>query len=61
MTYKELVERDRREWTGRTVEYEGRAYKVIDVDYNGAIMIDLPGRFTDTTAVSRFCLKIIDE
>lgn len=54
MTYKELVRNDRAYWIGRKVLFDGNVYTVKDVDYNGALMIDKPARFTDTTAVSRF-------
>ena len=54
MTYRELVERERKQYIGRTAFYKGEEFKIVDVDYNGAIMINKKARFTDTTAVSRF-------
>lgn len=54
MTYKELVEKERAEFIGKEVIYKGQRHRVVDVDYNGGLLIDLPAKFTDTTAVSRF-------
>lgn len=54
MTYKEYNEKERSEFTGRAVEYCGEAHTVVDVDYNGQLLIDKPAQFTETTAVSRF-------
>jgi len=39
-------------WIGKTVSYEGKSYKVVDVDYNCALLIDKKAQFTDTTAVA---------
>lgn len=54
MKYEELVAKDRSRFIGKRVKFEGQIYDIVDVDYNGALMIDKEGRFTDTTAVSRF-------
>jgi hypothetical protein len=56
MTYKELVEKEKRDWIGKEVAYLGKMYIVVDVDYNGALLINKPARFTETTAISRFDL-----
>ena len=32
--------------------YQGNEYNVVDVDYNGALLIDKKAEFTETTAVS---------
>lgn len=53
-TYKELIEAERAEYIGKDVIYKGAKHKVVDVDYNGALLIDLPTEHTDTTAISRF-------
>lgn len=58
MTYKELVAEDRARFIGKKVKYEGGIYTIVDVDYNGALMIDRETRFTDTTAISRFDTNI---
>lgn len=54
--YRDYIENKRREWKGKTVSYEDKQYKVVDVDYNGALLIDKPARFTDTTAIEEFML-----
>lgn len=51
-TYEEYIEKLKKEWIGQTVIYEDKKYNVIDVDYNGFLLIDKKALFTDTTAVS---------
>ena len=51
MSYKDLVNKEREYWIGRRVGFEGRQYTVVDVDYNGSLLIDKKAQFTDTTAV----------
>lgn len=51
-TWKEYIEKLKKEWIGKTVIYENERYKVVDVDYNGMLMIDKKSCFTDTTAIS---------
>lgn len=60
MTYRESIEAMRREWRDRKVEYEGKIYSVLDVDYNGSLLIDKPDDFKATTAVSVGMVKLID-
>ena len=57
--YRNYITSIRKEWIGRTVEYDGKNYKVLDVDYNGALLIDKKARFTDDTAVSMTQVKVI--
>lgn len=52
--YRELVERENKEFTGRHVEYKGTKYTVVGVDYNGGILIDKKDEYKDDTAVYRF-------
>ena len=59
MTYREMIETMRLEWTGARVFFEGKEYTVVDVDYNGALLIDKPARFTDTTAVETWMVTRI--
>lgn len=59
-TYREYIETKRKEWIGKKVMYEGAAYTVVDVDYNGALMIGKKARFTDTTAVSVSMVQIVE-
>lgn len=53
MSYRSYIEKKRSEWIGKKVIYAGdnNVYTVVDVDYNGALLINKPARFTDTTAV----------
>ena len=53
MTYKEYIKNLKNEWIGKKVKYEGEIYKVVDVDYNGMLLINKKARFTNTTAVSK--------
>lgn len=53
-TYKEYINNLKNEWIGKIVMYENEKYNVVDVDYNGMLLIDKKARFTDTTAVSIF-------
>ena len=46
-------------WIGKTIEQEGEKYKVVDVDYNGALLIDKKARFTDTTAIAAWSAKVV--
>ena len=57
MTYKERIEADRRAWIGREVIFEGEKHKVVDVDYNGALMIDRPTKHNPTTAIEAWKIK----
>ena len=59
MTYKEWIASLRREWTGARVLYEGEKHTVVGVDYNAALLIDKPARFTDTTAVATYMVTRI--
>lgn len=54
-TYREYIDKLRNEWVGKIVMYENKKYTVVDVDYNGTLLIDKKARFTDTTvAVNLF-------
>lgn len=54
MSYRSYIAMKKSEWVGKKVIYAGdnNVYTVVDVDYNGALLIDKPARFTDTTAVA---------
>lgn len=56
-TYKEYIEKLKKKWIGKIVIYENKKYKVVDVDYNGMLLIYKKAKFTDTTAVSRLMVK----
>lgn len=55
-TYKEYISELKRKWIGKTVFYQNKQYKVIDVDYNGCLLINKPHYYcasytADTTAI----------
>ena len=49
--YSQWIAERRQKWIGEKVVYQGVEYTVIDVDYNGALLINKKAQFTDTTAV----------
>lgn len=51
-TYREYIDKLKKEWIGKIVIYENEKYNVVNVDYNGMLLIDKKAYFTDTTAVS---------
>ena len=59
MTYREYIEKMRKEWIGKMVEYQGERYMVVGVDYNGALLIDREARYTRETAISAFDVEIV--
>lgn len=61
MTWREFIEKERKTYIGRKVKYEGKIYTVVDVDYNGVILIDKRAEFTPTTAIGlSYELNFID-
>lgn len=50
-TWKEHIERLKRDWIGKKVMYRDRVHTIVDVDYNGILHIDLPSEHNMTTAV----------
>ena len=63
ITYKQWIEQLKKEWIGRQIPYEGKLYTVIDVDYNGSLLIDKPNYYNDSytadhTAVERYQFEI---
>ena len=52
MAYSDYIKRMRAEWRGALVRYDGSIYTVVDVDYNGSLLINKRARFTPETAVS---------
>lgn len=56
-TYKEYIEKLKSEWIGKEVVYENEKHRVVDVDYNGMLLIDKKARMTDTTAVAISSIK----
>ena len=50
--YQESLWSQYAKYIGAQVRYNGRLYKVIDVDYNGMLLIDIPSDHAETTAVN---------
>ena len=50
-TWKEHIAELRQEWTGKLVKYQGAIYTVLDVDYNGALLINRETIYNSTTAI----------
>lgn len=58
-TYEEYIESMKREWIGKRVKFEDSIYNVVDVDYNGVLLIDKKAQYTDTTAVMTYHVEAI--
>ena len=54
MTYREYIDGMKKKYVGVKVKYAGEDYTIVDVDYNGGLLIDKPARFTETTAIYEF-------
>lgn len=55
--YRDYIQQKRAYWIGQKVVYDGTIYTVLGVDYNGALLIDKPAQFTDTTAVDELMVE----
>ena len=58
-TWKDYIEHRKNKYIGRKVLFDNNIYTIVDVDYNGAFLIDKSARFTDTTAVGTEHIKFI--
>ena len=58
-TYREWIDKLKEQWIGEKVIFENKQYTVVDVDYNGALLIDKKARMTDRTAVGVSNVKAI--
>lgn len=56
--YKDYINKLKDKWIGKIVIYENKSYNVVDVDYNGMLLIDKKAKHTDTTAVSTSSVEI---
>lgn len=56
MTWAEYIAKLRAEWNGRKVIYQGEQHTVVDVDYNGALLIDRETMYNKTTAILPYML-----
>lgn len=57
--YKEWIKSLKEKWIGKIVKFDGEKYKVIDVDYNGFLLINKKALHTETTAVSQGNIEVI--
>ena len=55
--YKDWIEEMKTKLIGQKVIYEEHEYTVVDVDYNGGLLINKPAQFTETTAVEQWMVK----
>lgn len=56
MDWKDRIAQLRVEWNGRKVIYQGEQHTVVDVDYNGALLIDRETMYNKTTAILPYML-----
>ena len=52
MAYKDYIANMKKEWIGQKVLFDNKEYTVVDVDYNGGLLIDKKAEYRETTAVS---------
>ena len=45
MIWNDYIAVKKAEWVGKAVIWNDKKYRVVDVDSNAALMIDLPSRF----------------
>lgn len=56
-SYKDYIKALKVGWVGKEIVYEGHTYKVMDVDYNGMLVINKKAEYTDMTTVERYMCK----
>ena len=54
--YREFIENKKRFWVGKKVMYAGEQHTVVGIDYNGALLIDRPTQWNETTSIAPFQL-----
>lgn len=56
MTWNQYLMRKTSDWVGKKViwQHDSNVYTVVGVDHNGALLIDRPTRFNETTAVETY-------
>ena len=59
--YSQFIHEIRDQWIGKQIMYQGWIHTVVDVDYNGMLLIDKKSRFNETTAVERFDVQVVKE
>lgn len=57
--YRDYIAELKTKWLGRNVIYAGAGYRVVDVDYNGCLLINKKAEFTDATAVETFAVQAV--
>lgn len=50
-TWREYITELRAKWIGARVKYDGKVYRIVEVDYNGVLHINKPSEYNETTAV----------
>lgn len=61
-TWKEYIEEMKKKWIGQKVQFENVSYNVVDVDMNGALLIDKQTYYCEsytskTTAIEAWKVK----
>lgn len=59
MAYRDYINEKKSQWIGKSVIIEGQKYNVVDVDYNGCLLLNKPAQFTNTTAVESYMVKVV--
>lgn len=49
--WRDYISKLEQEWLGKKVEFNGRPYTIVKVDYNGVLHIDKKTKWSDTCAV----------
>ena len=58
MTYKEFIENKKATLIGKKVSYHGNEYTVVDVDYNGMLLINRPHKYCDSYTAGTTAIDI---
>ena len=59
--YKQYIQEMKAKWTGKKVSYQGEIFTVVDVDYNGGLLLNKKAKYTDTTAVDAAHVKALED
>lgn len=59
-TWKDYINNLKSQWVGKKVIFDNHTYTVMNVDYNGFLLIDKKAQHTETTAVGTYSV-ILDE
>lgn len=61
MNWEDYIKELKQKWIGQIVLYSSWFYTVVGVDANGALLIDLPTQFNETTAVSESDVQTVEK